>query len=331
MRLRNIMTKRLFVLTLLVAAITVSAAFHSPYFMAGEQTAPEPDGQMSGQQRDDAALQQQVQSMIEKIDSIATAQVVFCLPDNASLFRRPFRQQASVLITTTNGKELPHTIARAIRALVAHAKGGMQEEDVVLVDQAGRRYGCPVPETVDETADVGKSPADGALALIRRQDRLSEQIASYDEVDSVRVMLPLLGLRENLDVSDATRAIINVTTRNGKELSRPLQEQIRKLVASSCENLHYEEVMIVDERNRRYYGALGLAEVWRDPRYGWEADVFPLGSFPEPDALMGDALRNSVRIARVLGSGYILNSDFCFATPAEEKRLKERQIPFIHP
>ncbi|MDR0868754.1 MAG: hypothetical protein LBP75_09845 [Planctomycetota bacterium] len=86
------------------------------------------------------ALQNEVVAMIQSIDGIDSAKVIFADAEKKSLFRVPMRQRATVTVKTAYNKPLTQDMADTIIAMVAYAKSGLQAEDVSVTDQSGRNF-----------------------------------------------------------------------------------------------------------------------------------------------------------------------------------------------
>ena len=99
------------------------------------------------QERYRTALENEVARMIETIDGIEKARVIYNAAERKPLFRAPFRQRAAVVVTMKEGKELSQSIADTIIHLTAFARSGLDEKDVIVSDQTSRCFRLwPRPE-----------------------------------------------------------------------------------------------------------------------------------------------------------------------------------------
>lgn len=101
------------------------------------------DFTVTGQQSDAMMLlarQNAMALMIERLDPIKDAQVIYSGEERKYLFGPKNRERAAVKVTTKLGRELDQGTADTIVALVAAAKTGLDEQDVVVTDQRGHHF-----------------------------------------------------------------------------------------------------------------------------------------------------------------------------------------------
>lgn len=92
------------------------------------------------QERFKLALSDEVARMIQKMDGIKSAKVIYQGGERKALFRMPFKQRASVMVETTMGKTLTKNMADAIISLVAYSRSGLSPNAVLVTDQEGRHF-----------------------------------------------------------------------------------------------------------------------------------------------------------------------------------------------
>lgn len=129
------------------------------------------------------ALQDEVARMIETIDGVANARVIYTAAERKPLFRAPFRMRAAVVVTMKDGREMTDQLAQTLIELVVFARSGQEREDVVVTDRAGRvfRYTpgpelslVPEPMPAEMTAaSTARSPSPAPLAPSAMLARLS--------------------------------------------------------------------------------------------------------------------------------------------------------------
>ena len=86
------------------------------------------------------ALQNEVAKMIQGINGISRAKVIYSDGERRPLFRTPYRQRAAVEVTMELGRSLNQNIADTIVSLVTFARAGLDEKDVVVTDQKGSNF-----------------------------------------------------------------------------------------------------------------------------------------------------------------------------------------------
>lgn len=86
------------------------------------------------------ARQNAMARMIEKLEPVKEANVIYSGAERKYLFGPKNRERAAVKVTTKLGKELDQSTADTIVALVTAAKSGLEEKDVVVTDQHGRHF-----------------------------------------------------------------------------------------------------------------------------------------------------------------------------------------------
>ncbi len=82
----------------------------------------------------------EVSKLIENIDPVKEARVIYSDDARNSLFGVSHRKTASVSIITKLNKDLSEETANTIISLVAAAKAGLDARDVVVTDQKGRKF-----------------------------------------------------------------------------------------------------------------------------------------------------------------------------------------------
>ena len=92
------------------------------------------------QERFKLALSSEVAKMIQKMDGIKTAKVIYQGGERKALFRMPFKQRASVMVEMAMGQPLTRNMADAIISLVAYSRSGLSPEAVLVTDQEGRHF-----------------------------------------------------------------------------------------------------------------------------------------------------------------------------------------------
>ncbi len=82
----------------------------------------------------------EVARLIESLDSISEAQVIYSDDARTSLFGIAHKKTASVRVKTKLKKALNEETANTIISLVSAAKAGLDERDVVVSDQSGNKF-----------------------------------------------------------------------------------------------------------------------------------------------------------------------------------------------
>ena len=125
------------------------------------------------------ALQNEVATMIEGIEGIDKAKVVYSDAEQKTLFRTPFRQRAAVKVKTAYNRPLTQDIADTIISLVTFSRAGLEERDVQVTDQDGRHF------TKDSEENLGRV-ATKALEM----NRATSNIVKKDIEELVRRAIP---------------------------------------------------------------------------------------------------------------------------------------------
>jgi flagellar biosynthesis/type III secretory pathway M-ring protein FliF/YscJ len=141
-------------------------------------------------QRFTEALRTETANMIRGISGIAEANVIFTENPQKRLFNIPSRQSATVKVRTELGKPIDQELADTIVALVAYAKSGLEERDVVIVDQSGKHW---------------RKAADSDLNnLTNRQLALGRQVSDRVERDVEQVVVRAVPNAEVTVVANTT-------------------------------------------------------------------------------------------------------------------------------
>ncbi len=82
----------------------------------------------------------EVASLIESLDNISEAQVIYSDDARTSLFGMAHKKTASVRVKTKLQKPLTEETANTIIAVTAAAKAGLDERDIVVTDQMGNKF-----------------------------------------------------------------------------------------------------------------------------------------------------------------------------------------------
>ena len=82
----------------------------------------------------------EVSKLIESLEAVSDAQVIYSDDAKASLFGVAHKKSASVRVKTRLRKPLTEETANTIIALVAAAKAGLDERDIVVSDQMGNKF-----------------------------------------------------------------------------------------------------------------------------------------------------------------------------------------------
>jgi flagellar biosynthesis/type III secretory pathway M-ring protein FliF/YscJ len=90
--------------------------------------------------RDRLARANEVGRLIEMMDPIQTARVIFPDDVRASLFGPAQRKTATVMVRTKLRQRLTEDVANVIITLVARSKAGLDERDVVVTDQFATNF-----------------------------------------------------------------------------------------------------------------------------------------------------------------------------------------------
>ncbi len=118
------------------------------------------------------ALQNEIEWMVESLDVVKEARVIYSKSDKPSLFRPNYRQRATVQVTTSLGKELDQPTAETIIRLVAYACAGLEEKDVIVTDQKAQHF--RISDT-DALNNIAKSKIDQQEQMNNRtRDKIEE-------------------------------------------------------------------------------------------------------------------------------------------------------------
>ena len=98
------------------------------------------DTRMKSEESMRMARANEVARLIENIDSISEAQVIYSDDARNSLFGIAHKKSASVRVRTKLKKNLTEDVANTIIALVSSAKAGLDPRDVVVADQMGNKF-----------------------------------------------------------------------------------------------------------------------------------------------------------------------------------------------
>lgn len=125
------------------------------------------------------ALQNEVAAMIQGIEGIDEAKVIFSDAEQKTLFRTPFRQRAAVKVKTTYSRPLTQDIADTIISLVTFSRAGLEERDVQVTDQDGRHF------TKDSEENLGR-----VAAKALEMNRATSNLLKKDIEELVRRAIP---------------------------------------------------------------------------------------------------------------------------------------------
>ena len=131
------------------------------------------------QERFKLALSSEVAMMIESMDGVKKAKVIYQGGERKALFRMPFKQRASVLVETSMHKPLNQNMADAIISLVAYARSGLSPEAVLVTDQEGRHFKA---QGLDSMSGM-------AATAMELNDKTNKRVSS-DIEDCVRKIIP---------------------------------------------------------------------------------------------------------------------------------------------
>lgn len=98
------------------------------------------------------ALQNEVAWMIESLDDVKSARVVYSAPQRRRLFTPPSRERASVKVEMALGRTMSQPLADTIIRLVAYARTGLDPQDVMVSDQTGRNFLLAEDDSIDQIA-----------------------------------------------------------------------------------------------------------------------------------------------------------------------------------
>lgn len=125
------------------------------------------------------ALQEEVSAMIQSIEGVDRARVIYAEAETRQLFRTPARQRATISVAMAYNRPLAQDLADTIISLVAFAKSGLEERDVIVSDQDGRHF------TKDAEDNVGRI----AVKAIE-MNRISSNRVKKDIEELVRRSIP---------------------------------------------------------------------------------------------------------------------------------------------
>lgn len=95
----------------------------------------------------------EVARLLEKIDCIKEAKVIYNDASKTGIFAINKKQTATVMVVTNLGKQLNDSIANTIVNIVSGAKNGLLPKDVMITDQRGKHY------RVDDPSDLASMSA----------------------------------------------------------------------------------------------------------------------------------------------------------------------------
>lgn len=124
------------------------------------------DTQVITEEKMRVALQNEIGWMIEGMEGVKEARVVYTDGGPASLFRPQFKRRATVKVTMELGKNLDQEMAESIIRLVAYARAGLDEQDVYVTDQKGNHF------HIRDTKEMNYLSA----AKIKQQEEMNERL-----------------------------------------------------------------------------------------------------------------------------------------------------------
>lgn len=98
------------------------------------------DTRMRSEESMRLARANEVSRLIENMDGVAEAQVIYSDDARTSLFGPANKKTAAVKVKTKLKKQLNEDVANTIISLVAAAKAGLDPRDVVVADQFGQKF-----------------------------------------------------------------------------------------------------------------------------------------------------------------------------------------------
>ncbi len=131
------------------------------------------------QERFKLALSSEVGRMIQQMDGIKSAKVIYQGGERKALFRMPFKQRASVMVETSMGQPLTRGMADAIISLVAYSRSGLSPSSVLVTDQEGRHFKAQGEDTLS-----------GMAATAMDLNNKTSAKVSADIEDCVRKIIP---------------------------------------------------------------------------------------------------------------------------------------------
>lgn len=150
------------------------------------------DTQALSEQRKKISLQTEIARMIESLDDIKKATVVYSDTNRRGYFSPRRKLTASVFVETELGRDLKRETANTIIALIAAAKTSLAEKDVVVSDQKSRRFRAKDPDGLSEMA----------LEKFGLERRLEEEFR--DKIEKL-----ILALYPNIEYGGFTEVLVD--------------------------------------------------------------------------------------------------------------------------
>lgn len=197
----------------------------------------------------------EVARLVENLDVIKEAQVIYSDDAKNSLFGVAHKKTASVRVKTALKRELTDEIANTIIALVASAKAGLDPRDVVVTDQMGRKFHSQSGNTLNS---MGRQKWETEFALgeeMRRTlENLIRQYIPNIEYDGVVSAFPKLDVtfdyKEELHKEVLPGEVLTSETRKFTNTSnrRPAEEPGVQPNARRVANLTNPGFLYIDEQ-----------------------------------------------------------------------------------
>jgi flagellar M-ring protein FliF len=146
------------------------------------------------------AIQGELQRTITQLRGVRTARVMIVLPQNRlTVSEKPVKATASVMVDT-GGKQLEQEAVNSIRFLVANSVEGLDANDVVVVDAAGREL----------TADLAQDATVGAASgQFKFRKKMEDYFTGKVETMLARVVGPQnVVARVSVDVDNQASTLV---------------------------------------------------------------------------------------------------------------------------
>ena len=131
------------------------------------------DTRMRSEESMRLARANEVSRLVENLEAVAEAQVIYSDDARNSLFGPPHKKSAAVRIKTNLKRDLDEEVANTIIAIVSAAKADLDPRDVVVTDQKGNKFHTSAANGLSATA---KQKWDAELALAEDTRRKLESL-----------------------------------------------------------------------------------------------------------------------------------------------------------
>lgn len=163
------------------------------------------------------AVESQISSTISEIDGIEKSNVIVDIPDDSAFMNKEEVATSSVFVTLTDNSPLSNDKVVAIKTLVSSSFKGMTNENVNIIDDAGRSY----------------ASSDNSMEEYNVSDQIGMKQSFENKINnSIKRFLENLFGNNNVDVRANVNMNFNSEITNIVEFTPPIEDQTEGLVRS---------------------------------------------------------------------------------------------------